>query len=40
MAYRELYNMLEQADTMAKNLANQIDNPDKDYSLGTNPSTD
>lgn len=35
MAYKEIYNFLETADKMARNLALQIKNPEKDYALGT-----
>lgn len=36
MAYKEIFNILETAGTMAINLSNQINNPQRDYSLGTN----
>lgn len=39
MAYQEIFNMLEQADKMARNIAEQINNPKKDYGLGTNKKT-
>ena len=39
MAFKELFNLLENADTAARNLAEQIKSPIKDYSLGQNEST-
>ncbi len=34
MAYKEIYNLLENAEVLTRNLAEQIKNPNKDYSLG------
>lgn len=39
MAYKELYNLIEGASVQARVLAEQVKNPDKDYSLGTKTPT-
>ena len=35
MAYRELYNILENADIISRNVAEQIKNPTKNYGIGS-----
>lgn len=39
MAFKELFNLIENADTVARNIAEQIKNPARDYSLGQNEPT-
>lgn len=39
MAYQEITTLLENAGTLAKNLAEQMKNPTKDYSYGQKPTT-
>lgn len=38
MAYKEIFNLLETADEMSRNIAEQIKNPTKDYSYGQTPT--
>lgn len=38
-AFKEVYNILENAEVMARNLAEQIKSPTKDYSLGQKDET-
>lgn len=39
MAFKELFNLLENAEAMARSTAEKIKSPDKDYSLGTEEET-
>ncbi len=39
MAFQELFNLIENSDTLAINLAEQIKNPAKDYSYGQSTTT-
>lgn len=34
MAFQEIESMLSNADVMARNLSEQINNPDKNYAIG------
>lgn len=34
MAFQEVYNMLESAPDVARNIAEQIKSPDRDYAIG------